>query len=79
MNGPNRQKPRLDGFAVLNRAGALHLTGLALTAYPVRYHGLGIKEASGEVRGVRPIAMTAPGYEATARRFAELEAERMGQ
>ena len=51
-------------------------TGLALTAYLVRYHDMGIEEAIGEVRAVRPIAMTAPGYEATSRRFAELELER---
>ena len=54
-------------------------TGLALTAYLVRYHGLGIEEAIGEVCAVRPIALTAPGYEATARRFAELEEERFGR
>lgn len=53
-------------------------TGLALTAYLVRYHSLAIDEAIREVRAVRPIAMTAPGYEATARRFAELESERSG-
>jgi protein-tyrosine phosphatase len=51
-------------------------TGLALTAYLVRYHDMGIEEAIGEVRAVRPIAMTAPGYEATSRRFAEQELER---
>ena len=48
-------------------------TGLALTAYLVRYHGLDIEEAIESVRAVQPIAMSAPGYEATARRFAELE------
>jgi len=49
-------------------------TGLALTAYLVRYHGLDIDTAIERVRAVRPIAMSAPGYEATARRFAENEA-----
>jgi protein-tyrosine phosphatase len=48
-------------------------TGLALTAYLVRYHGLDIEAAIARVRAVRPIAMSAPGYEATARRFAERE------
>lgn len=48
-------------------------TGLALTAYLVRYHGLEIDEAIDRVRAVRPIAMSAPGYEGTARRFAEKE------
>jgi protein-tyrosine phosphatase len=48
-------------------------TGLALTAYLVRYHGLAIEEALARVRAVQPIAMTAPGYEAVARRFAEQE------
>jgi protein-tyrosine phosphatase len=48
-------------------------TGLALTAYLVRYHGLDIEAAIAKVRAVRPIAMSAPGYEATARRFAERE------
>ncbi len=51
-------------------------TGLVLTTYLVRYQGLDIDEAIREVRAVRPIAMTAPGYEATSRRFAELELER---
>lgn len=48
-------------------------TGLALTAYLVRYHELDIEEAIARVRAIRPIAMSAPGYEATARRFAERE------
>jgi protein-tyrosine phosphatase len=48
-------------------------TGLALTAYLVRYLGLDIEAAIVRVRAVRPIAMSAPGYEATARRFAERE------
>jgi len=48
-------------------------TGLALTAYLVRYHGLEVDEAIARVRSVRPIAMSAAGYEATARRFAERE------
>lgn len=48
-------------------------TGLALSAYLVRYHGLEIEEAIDRVRTVQPIAMSAPGYEATARRFAERE------
>ena len=49
-------------------------TGLALTAYLVRYHGLDVEVAIARVREVRPIAMSAPGYEATARRFAKKEA-----
>lgn len=48
-------------------------TGLALTAYLVRYHGLDVEEAIERVRSANPIAMSAPGYEATARRFAEQE------
>lgn len=48
-------------------------TGLALTAYLIRFHGLDIEAAIDQVRAVRPIAMSAPGYEATARRFAENE------
>jgi len=51
-------------------------TGLALTAYLVRYHGLGVEEAIERVRSVNPIAMSAPGYEATARRFAGQEGEK---
>jgi hypothetical protein len=50
-------------------------TGLALTAYLVRYHGLDVEEAIQRVRSVKPIAMSAPGYEATARRFAAQEGE----
>jgi predicted protein tyrosine phosphatase len=49
-------------------------TGLALAAYLMRYRGLDLDEAIDRVRAVRPIAMSAPGYEATARRFAEREA-----
>jgi protein-tyrosine phosphatase len=48
-------------------------TGLALSAYLVRFHGLDVEEAISRVRAVQPIAMSAPGYEATARRFAERE------
>ncbi len=51
-------------------------TGLALTAYLVRYHDLEVEEAMARVRGVQPIAMSAPGYEATARRFAQREQEK---
>jgi protein-tyrosine phosphatase len=51
-------------------------TGLALTAYLVRYHNLEVEEAISRVRGVQPIAMSAPGYEATARRFAQCEQKR---
>jgi hypothetical protein len=40
-----------------------------------RYRGLDVDEAIARVRAVRPIAMSAPGYEATARRFAEQERE----
>jgi hypothetical protein len=50
-------------------------TGLALTAYLVRYHNLDVEEAIERIRSVNPIAMSAPGYEATARRFAERERE----
>lgn len=49
-------------------------TGLAMTAYLVRYEGLGVEEAIARVRAVRPIAMSAPGYLDTARRFAAREA-----
>jgi len=48
-------------------------TGLALTAYLVRYGGLDVEEAIARVRAVQPIAMSAPGYEDTARRFAVRE------
>ena len=51
-------------------------TGLVLTTYLVRYHGLGVEEAISQVRAVQPIAMSAPGYEATARRFARREEEK---
>ena len=51
-------------------------TGLALTAYLVRYHGLEVEEAIAQVRDARPTAMSAPGYEATARRFAQHEQEK---
>ena len=51
-------------------------TGLVMTAFLVRYRGLLIEDAIARVRAVRPIAMSAPGYQATARRFAELEKER---
>jgi protein-tyrosine phosphatase len=51
-------------------------TGLALTAYLVRYHDLEVEEAMARVRGVQPVAMSAPGYEATARRFAQREQEK---
>jgi protein-tyrosine phosphatase len=51
-------------------------TGLALTAYLVRYYGLGVDQAITRVRIVMPAAMSAPGYEATARRFAEREQKR---
>jgi protein-tyrosine phosphatase len=52
-------------------------TGLLMTAYLVRYQGLEIEEAIARVRAVRPIALSAPGYEATARRFGELERVRL--
>jgi protein-tyrosine phosphatase len=51
-------------------------TGLALTAYLVRFHDMEVEDAIARVRGVQPIAMSAPGYEATARRFALHEQER---
>lgn len=51
-------------------------TGLALTAYLVRYYDLKVEEAIARVRGVQPVAMSAPGYEATARRFAQREQEK---
>ena len=46
-------------------------TGLALVAYLVRHRGLDVNEALARVRAVKPTALSAPGYEATARRFAE--------
>jgi protein-tyrosine phosphatase len=46
-------------------------TGLALSSYLMRYHGLGAGEAIRQVRSVQPVALSAPGYEATARRFAD--------
>jgi atypical dual specificity phosphatase len=51
-------------------------TGVVLTAYLVRYEGKGIDEAIARVRAVKPNAMSAPGYEATARLFARREQER---
>jgi protein-tyrosine phosphatase len=51
-------------------------TGLALTAYLVRHHGLEVEEAIARVRGVQPVAMSAPGYLATARRFPQHEEEK---
>lgn len=51
-------------------------TGLTLTAYLVRYHGLDVEQAISQVRAVRPNAMSAPGYEGTARRFAAGEEEK---
>ena len=55
--------------------GGRDRTGLLLTAYLVRHQGLGIEHALERVRAVRPIAMSAPGYVNTARRFAEKEAQ----
>ena len=52
-------------------------TGVVLTAYLVRYLGLEIDEAVARVRAVKPNAMSAPGYEATARLFARREQERL--
>jgi hypothetical protein len=49
-------------------------TGLAMTAYLVRHEGLPVEEAIAQVRAVRPIAMSAPGYLDTARRFAKRRA-----
>jgi hypothetical protein len=46
------------------------------TRHLVRHHDLSIEEAIREVWAIRPIAMDAPGYGATARRSAELELER---
>lgn len=46
-------------------------TGLALSSYLMRYHGLSAGEAIRQVRSVQPVALSAPGYEATARRFAD--------
>jgi protein-tyrosine phosphatase len=51
-------------------------TGLVFAAYLVRYRGLNVDGAIARVRAVQPVAMSAPGYEATARRFAEQERER---
>jgi protein-tyrosine phosphatase len=50
--------------------------GLVLGAYLVRYYDLSVDEAMQQVRVVVPIAMSAPGYEPMARRFAEQEAGR---
>jgi protein-tyrosine phosphatase len=46
-------------------------TGLALTAYLVRHLGLEVERAIARVRSVQPVAMSAPGYLATARRFGQ--------
>ena len=51
-------------------------TGVVLAAYLVRYRGLEIDAAIARVRAVKPSAMSAPGYEATAIRFAERERTR---
>jgi protein-tyrosine phosphatase len=51
-------------------------TGVVLTAYLVRYEGMSIDDAIAHVRAVKPNAMSAPGYEATARLFAKREQER---
>ena len=51
-------------------------TGVVLAAYLVRYHGLEIDQAIARVRAVKPSAMSAPGYEATAIRFARGERTR---
>lgn len=48
-------------------------TGLAMATYLVRYQGLDAEAAIERVRAVRPIAMSAPGYLDTARRFAARE------
>jgi protein-tyrosine phosphatase len=48
-------------------------TGVVLTAFLVRYEGLSIEDAIARVRAVKPNAMSAPGYEATARLFAKRE------
>ena len=48
-------------------------TGLALSTYLIRHHGLDAEDAIDRVRSVQPVAMSAPGYEATARRFAARE------
>jgi len=47
-----------------------------LTTYLVRYQEIDVDDAIARVRAVRPIAMSAPGYEDTARRFAALETAR---
>ncbi len=44
-----------------------------LAAYLVRHHGLDVEEAIARLRAVRPTALSVPGYEATAWRFAEQE------
>ncbi|MGD8399190.1 MAG: dual specificity protein phosphatase family protein [Anaerolineae bacterium] len=51
-------------------------TGLAMASYLVRHEGMHIEAAIDRVRAVRPIAMSAPGYLDTARRFAAREARR---
>lgn len=48
-------------------------TGLVLAAYLMRYQGLKVEEAIARLWAVKPTAMSAPGYEATLRRFAEKE------
>jgi protein-tyrosine phosphatase len=45
-------------------------TGLALVAYLVRYEGLGIDAALGALRGAKPTALSAAGFEATLRQLA---------
>jgi protein-tyrosine phosphatase len=53
--------------------GGKDRTGLLLAAYLIRYQGLDFEQAVERVRAVRPIAMSAPGFENTVRRFAEKE------
>jgi protein-tyrosine phosphatase len=51
-------------------------TGLVLAAFLIRHRGLDVEQALDRVRAANPIAMSAPGYEATLRRFAEKEQQR---
>jgi protein-tyrosine phosphatase len=82
LHGLEEVLPRVHEEVSAGRATVIHChagkdrTGLALVAYLVRYEGIEIEEAIARVRAVRPIAMSAPGYEETARRFAELERAR---
>jgi hypothetical protein len=82
LHGLEEVLPRVHEEVAAGRATVIHChegkdrTGLALVAYLVRYEGAEIGDAIARVRAVRPIAMSAPGYEDTARRFAAEEVAR---